>query len=165
MRKQGCTTADSYQNCSCSTLKIYVTSLWLGNTAMDDHQQFHHNATYQTRIDDRYVCIVKGKGHPITGHESPEAEQMYSCTLRSTWALEEGWVVNATHPRPLYPPGKTRYALYKRLGGPQGWSGRVRKISPLQRFDPRNVQPVASRYTERAIAAHPLYYILEFRSF
>ena len=28
------------------------------------------------------------------------------------------------------PPGKTRYPLYRRLGGPQGWSGRVRKISP-----------------------------------
>jgi hypothetical protein len=27
-------------------------------------------------------------------------------------------------------PGKTRYPLYRRLGGPQGLSGRVRKISP-----------------------------------
>ena len=27
-------------------------------------------------------------------------------------------------------PGKTRYSLYRRLGGPQGWSGQVRKISP-----------------------------------
>ena len=40
-----------------------------------------------------------------------------------------GWVVNATL-RPLYPPGKTRYPLYRRLGGPQGRSGQVRKISP-----------------------------------
>jgi len=28
------------------------------------------------------------------------------------------------------PPGKTRYPLYRRLGGPQGRSGQVRKISP-----------------------------------
>jgi hypothetical protein len=28
------------------------------------------------------------------------------------------------------PPGKSRYQLYRRLGGPQGRSGRVRKISP-----------------------------------
>jgi hypothetical protein len=27
------------------------------------------------------------------------------------------------------PPGKTRYPLYRRLGGPQGRSGRVQKIS------------------------------------
>jgi hypothetical protein len=34
------------------------------------------------------------------------------------------------HPRAALPPGKTRYPLYRRLGGPQGRSGRVRKISP-----------------------------------
>jgi len=38
-----------------------------------------------------------------------------------------GWVVNAT-PRLLCPPGKTRYPLYRRLGGPQGRSGQVQKI-------------------------------------
>jgi len=38
-------------------------------------------------------------------------------------------------------PGKTRYPSYKRLGGPQRPSGRVRKISPPPRFDPRIVQP------------------------
>jgi len=27
-------------------------------------------------------------------------------------------------------PGKTRYPLHRRLGGPQGQSGQVRKISP-----------------------------------
>jgi len=39
------------------------------------------------------------------------------------------WMANAT-PRPLYPPGKTRYPLYRRLGEPQTRSGQVRKISP-----------------------------------
>ena len=50
-------------------------------------------------------------------------------------------------------PGKTRYPLYRRLGGPQGRSGRVRKISSPPGFDPRTVQPVASRYTNWAIPA------------
>ena len=45
-------------------------------------------------------------------------------------------------------PGKTRYPLYRRLGRPQGRSGQVRKISPPPGFDPRTVQPVASRYTD-----------------
>jgi len=40
-----------------------------------------------------------------------------------------GWVVNAT-PRLLYAGKETRYTLYRSLGGPQGRSGRVRKISP-----------------------------------
>ena len=49
-------------------------------------------------------------------------------------------------------PGKTRYPLYRRLGRPQGRSGRVRKISPPTGIDPRTVKPVASRYTDWAIS-------------
>ena len=46
-----------------------------------------------------------------------------------TTALEGGEGVSVT-PRPLFTPGKTRYPLYRRLGGPQGRSRQVRKISP-----------------------------------
>ena len=52
------------------------------------------------------------------------------------------------HATAALPPGKTRYSLYRRLGGPQGRSGRVRKISPPPGLDPRTVQPVASRYAD-----------------
>jgi len=48
------------------------------------------------------------------------------------------------------PPGKTRYSLYKKLGGPQGRYVRVRKTSPPPGFDSRSVQPVASHYTDWA---------------
>ena len=48
------------------------------------------------------------------------------------------------------PPGKTRCPLCRRMGGPQGRSGQVRKISPSPGFDRRTVQPVASRYTDYA---------------
>jgi hypothetical protein len=44
-------------------------------------------------------------------------------------------------------PGMTQYPLYRRPGGPQGRTGRVRKISPSPGFDPQTVQPVASRYS------------------
>ena len=47
----------------------------------------------------------------------------------------------------------TRHPLYRRLGGPQGRSGRVRKVSPLPGFDPRTVQPVANCCTDNAIPA------------
>ena len=70
-----------------------------------------------------------------------------------------GWVVNTTS-RELYPPGKTRYLLYRMLGGPQGRSRRVQKISPLPGFDPRTDQVVASRYTDGAIPAHKMLYII-----
>jgi hypothetical protein len=45
-------------------------------------------------------------------------------------------------------------ALCRRLGGPQGRSGRVRKTSPPPGFDPRTVQAVASRFTDWVIQAH-----------
>ena len=57
------------------------------------------------------------------------------------------WGVSVT-PRPLFTPRKD--PLYRRLGGPQGRSGRVQKISPPPGFDPRTVQPVASGYTDWA---------------
>ena len=58
------------------------------------------------------------------------------------------------HAPAVLPPGKIRYPLYRKLGGPQSRSGRVRKILPAPGFDPRTVQPVASRYTDCAIPAH-----------
>ena len=66
-----------------------------------------------------------------------------------TTALEGG-EGSVSRPGRSLPPGKTRYPLYRRLGGPQGQSGQVRKISPPSGIDPRTVQPVASRYTDYA---------------
>jgi len=66
-----------------------------------------------------------------------------------TTALE-GSEGSELRPGRYLPSGKTRYPLYKRLGGPQGRSGQVRKISPPPGFDPRTFQPVASRYTDCA---------------
>ena len=63
-----------------------------------------------------------------------------------------GWL--APRPGRFTPAKETRYPLYRRLGEPQGRSGRVRKISPPPEYDPRAVQPVASHYTNWAIPAH-----------
>ena len=57
------------------------------------------------------------------------------------------------HAPAALPPGKTRYPLYRRLGGHQGRSGWVRKISPSSGFDPWTFQPVASCYTVCTIPA------------
>ena len=62
------------------------------------------------------------------------------------YGTRRGWGVSIM-PRPLFTP---QYPLYRRLGGPQGRSGEVGKISPPPGFDPRTVQPVASRYTDWA---------------
>jgi hypothetical protein len=60
------------------------------------------------------------------------------------------------HAPAALPPGMTWYPLYRRLGRPQGCSGRVLKISPPPGFDPRTSQFVASRYTDYAIPAHAI---------
>ena len=49
--------------------------------------------------------------------------------------------------------GKSRYPLYRMLGGQQGRSWRVRKVSPPPGFDQRTVQPVASLCTDWALPA------------
>jgi hypothetical protein len=41
--------------------------------------------------------------------------------------------------------GKTRCPLYRRLGGPQGWS--VLNLAPLG-FNPWTIRPAASHYTD-----------------
>ena len=65
-----------------------------------------------------------------------------------TTALKGGeW--SAVHPGRTLPLGKTRYPLYRRLGGPQGRSGRAENLAPPG-FDPWTVQPVVSHYTDWA---------------
>jgi hypothetical protein len=69
---------------------------------------------------------------------------MYSSSLSLTSVLDG--VRGLHHVSVALTPGKTRYPLYRRLGEPQGRSGRVRKISPPSGFDLGTVHPVASRY-------------------
>ena len=94
-------------------------------------------------------CIIKElkgkrKVRRRTGHEGPKGGQRFSSTLSLTSALDG--VGGQSHAQATLPPGKTRYPLYRRLGGPHGRFGRVRKNSPPPRFDTRTVQPVASGY-------------------
>jgi hypothetical protein len=53
-------------------------------------------------------------------------------------------------PWPLYPQGKSPwYPLYRRLGGPQNWSGHFgeeKNSQPLLRLKPLVIQPIAHHY-------------------
>ena len=101
------------------------------------------------------VTFSNVKVHPCTGTEAlyrPYGHRgSRGITLpfhdHGTW---RGWGVSVT-PRQLFTPGKNQYPLYRRLGGPQGLSGQVRKISPAPGFNTWTVQPVASRYTDYAV--------------
>jgi hypothetical protein len=63
-------------------------------------------------------------------------------------------MVGQRHDRAALPPGKTRYPLYRWLGGPRDRSGRVWKISPPLKFDPGTVETIAIRSTDWAILAY-----------
>jgi hypothetical protein len=96
------------------------------------------------------IIIVRqrqeSKVRPRTGHEDPQGEKMYNFTLSLAPMLDG--VGGQRHAPAAFLPGKTWYPLVRRLGGPQGLSGRVRKTSPPPGFDPLTAQPVASRYTD-----------------
>jgi hypothetical protein len=72
---------------------------------------------------------VKVKVIPTTGHEGLEGKQRYRSTLSLTSALDG---CGCLMPRSSFftPREQNRYALYSRLCGPRGQSGRVRRISP-----------------------------------
>jgi len=74
-------------------------------------------------------------------------------------AAVEGGEWSAAGPGRTLPPGKIRYPFYRRLGGPQGRSGRAENLVPTEiRF--RTVQPVASLYTDWATRPAYLAFIL-----
>jgi hypothetical protein len=55
------------------------------------------------------------------------------------------------------PSGKTRSPIYMRLGGPQGRSGRMRKISSQPVLDPKTALPLSNLYTDWAFLAQNYY--------
>ena len=64
-------------------------------------------------------------------------------------AALEGGVWSEVRPGHILPPGNTRYPFYRRLGGPQGRSGRAENLVPTG-IRPRTVKPVVSLYTDWA---------------
>ena len=94
----------------------------------------------------RSTLSYKGKVYPRTDHEGPEGEWWYNSTLSLTSALDGGGLLKPSSGR-FTSRKETRYPFYRRLGGPQTWSGQVQKISPPQGFDPRTFQPATKSHT------------------
>ena len=74
-------------------------------------------------------------------------------------AAVEGGEWSAARPGHTLPPGKTRYPFYRRLGGPQGRSGRAENLAPTGiRF--RTVQPVAQSLYRLSYPAYKIFILL-----
>jgi hypothetical protein len=88
-----------------------------------------------------FIVMKSGKvqvkftyNRPRRPRERVEVQFYTFFNLGAKWG---GW----SKPPPTdLPSGKTRYPLYRRLGGSQGRSGQVRKISPPPGFDPQTVE-------------------------
>ena len=63
-----------------------------------------------------------------------------------------GWVVSST-PQLLFTPGKDQIPLYRRLGGPQGRSGRAENVVPTGIWS-RTIQPVTQSLYRLSYPAH-----------
>jgi hypothetical protein len=95
--------------------------------------------------------IIKGKVHRCTGTGA-----LYRPTAHRgirgidlpflDHSTRRGWGVSVNS-RSLFTPGKDSVLVYKKLGGTQGRSGQMRKISLSPGFDSRTVHPIARRYT------------------
>jgi hypothetical protein len=98
---------------------------------------------------DLVSLLNKKRSDPVTGPEWPRGWVELELYSFESSALEGGeW--SASRPGLNLPPGKTRYPLYERLGGPQSRSGEVRKISPPTGIRSPDRLPVVSRYTDWA---------------
>jgi hypothetical protein len=96
-----------------------------------------------------FKCKVKVNFALEQAMKAQKGEQRYNSSSSLTSELDGGRWLN---PRPdrFTPWEETHYQFYRRLGGSQGRSGRVRKFLPSPGFDSRTVQPVASRSHMRA---------------
>ena len=72
-------------------------------------------------------------------------------------AALEGGELSAARPGHALPPGRTRYPFYRRLGGPQGRSGRAENLVPI-RIRSRTVQ-YTKKYADKSVHTHTHTYI------
>jgi hypothetical protein len=149
-------------NLSSTLRKIFLVSRRLLHSLEIVYNRFDSLCLYllshprvYTRITTADRASLCSTWNNLTFSQIVKLKQTNNCCIGiallcfETSALEED-EGSASRPGRLQPPEKARCPLYRRLGGPQGRSGQVQKISPLHGFDPWTVQPVDSRYTDWA---------------
>ena len=96
-----------------------------------------------------YARARERERETFTLEQATNAQRGVDIQLYSFFNLSTRWGGSSmAHPGCFTPRKEIQYPLYRRLGGPQGRSGRVQKISHPLGFDPQTIQPVASHYTD-----------------
>jgi len=102
-----------------------------------------------------YVYIYKFKWSRYRPGVAQRVGRGIALLFHDRGALEGGeWP--AARPGRTLPPVKTRYPFYRKLGGPQSWSGREENLVPTG-IRSQTVQSVVSRYTDWATRSIYIY--------
>ena len=124
--------------------KIYFAKMW---ERVSHWQHITHIHTYR-RTDGRAVhvshSLLLGKVKKKYNVKCILVQALRLCTGRTAHRGSRGIALlfldhgirrgerSASRPGRSLPPGKTRYPLYRRLGGPQGRSGRAENLVPTE---------------------------------
>ena len=108
----------------------------------------HHRSLSRTVLIaeiNKYVYMYKVKWSRYSPGVAQRVGRFIDLLFHDS-GTRRGWVVSST-PRPHFTAWKTRYPFYRRLGGPQGRSGRAENLFPTGIWS-RTVQPVVSNSTD-----------------
>jgi len=104
-------------------------------------QNFVAQANWRSGFGHCYVATLVSetlffgsKVHPRKDHEGPEGGKSYSFTLPLTSPLVG--VAGQRHAPAALPRGKTRYPLYRKMGGPRAGVDGCGKSRPQLEFGP-----------------------------
>ena len=103
-------------------------------------------------LSDRRVSVVQSTVSQVLYRRGKKVkctlvQALRLCTGRTAYRGSRGIALPFHDDGRSLPPGKARYPLYRRLVGPQGRSGQVRKISP----------PPGIRFPDRPALSQSLY--------
>ena len=147
------TTRKSHSHVSCRNDLSSVTF-----PTRKDHFRSDISAITMSLMPLDAVFIQVGFHHFLQSTQALGVSRGIALLFSRTFGTRWGWGVSPT-PRPPQPPGKTQYPLCRRLGGPQGRSGRAKNLVPTG-IRSRTVQPVAQSLYLLSYRAHPFLFIL-----
>jgi hypothetical protein len=125
----------------------------VGSNERESNSTHYYIIVVKSLYVDGIVQMVKVKANvnPLNAYADTDGRRRHSSNSFALSVLQGGgW--SAPHPG-RFTPGKTQYPLCRRKDGPRGWSVRAWKISPPPGFDPRTVQSLVNRCTDRAVLA------------
>ena len=134
--------ANNY-NLNSSFNKLMITAKRSQSTSRSTDNKIQLNRL-TSRLKGKVKCTLVRSLRLCTGRTAHRGSRGIALPFHDH-GTRKGWVVSVT-PRPLFTPRKTWY----HCTGPRGRYGQMRKISLPPGFDPRTVQPVASRYNDYA---------------